>query len=349
LGEGPGEEEVPAQIPMVGATGKLATRMLSRVKDPETGRGIVFNDFPRGNTVNCRTPGLHLGDDPCAPTLVDYWRPITKEMLAAYRPKVVFAMGGTACEFFLGDLFSGVKEWRGYVEEFDWGWGPFHVVFSYHPSFLMQGNFSLCEVWQYDFKRALSVCRSGWKPEPVHYLLHPTPDDARLFFRHWREANRPPLAFDIETPYSTNEEELTEDDLLEDVPDASWEILRISFAFKEKEAITMPWMPPYIDLALEALAEAEMACVWNAPFDCPRLEREAEKRGKVYGMNKLGLKRRGFTKEAISALESAFRIYQDPQLNQSAAVAEMEAIAVKTPEIQVLLDFVKASDRGIYR
>jgi hypothetical protein len=111
--------------------------------------------------------------------------------------------------------------------------------------------------------------------------LHPTPDDARLFFRHWREANRPPLAFDIETPYSTNEEELTEDDLLEDVPDASWEILRISFAFKEKEAITMPWMPPYIDLALEALAEAEMACVWNAPFDCPRLEREAEKRGRV--------------------------------------------------------------------
>ena len=70
---------------------------------------------------------------------------------------------------------------------------------------------------------------------------------------------------------------------------------------------------------------------------------------KVYGMNKLGLKRRGFSKEAISALESAFRIYQDPQLNQSAAVAEMDAIAVKTPEIQVLLDFVKASDRGIYR
>jgi UDP-N-acetylglucosamine acyltransferase len=70
---------------------------------------------------------------------------------------------------------------------------------------------------------------------------------------------------------------------------------------------------------------------------------------KVYGLNKLGLKRRGFSKDAIAALEQAFRVYQDPKLNQGAAVAQLEAIAAKTAEVQVLLDFVKASDRGIYR
>jgi UDP-N-acetylglucosamine acyltransferase len=70
---------------------------------------------------------------------------------------------------------------------------------------------------------------------------------------------------------------------------------------------------------------------------------------KVYGLNKLGLKRRGFSKEAIAALEQAFRVYQDPKLNQGAAVAALEALAVKTAEVQALVDFVKASDRGIYR
>jgi UDP-N-acetylglucosamine acyltransferase len=70
---------------------------------------------------------------------------------------------------------------------------------------------------------------------------------------------------------------------------------------------------------------------------------------KVYGVNKLGLKRRGFGKEAIAAVEHAFRIFQDSSLNQGQAIAGLEALADKTPEVQTLLDFVKASDRGIYR
>ncbi len=70
---------------------------------------------------------------------------------------------------------------------------------------------------------------------------------------------------------------------------------------------------------------------------------------KVYGLNKLGLKRRGFGKDAIHALEQAYRIFQDPGLNQGEAVAELEAIASKTAEVARLLEFVRASDRGVYR
>ena len=70
---------------------------------------------------------------------------------------------------------------------------------------------------------------------------------------------------------------------------------------------------------------------------------------KVYSLNKLGLKRRGFSKEAIAALEHAYRIFQDSNLNQGEAVAELEGIAVKSAEVQHLLDFVKGSDRGVYR
>jgi UDP-N-acetylglucosamine acyltransferase len=70
---------------------------------------------------------------------------------------------------------------------------------------------------------------------------------------------------------------------------------------------------------------------------------------KVYSLNKLGLKRRGFSKDAIHALEHAYRLYQDPNLNQGEAVAELESIADRSAEVQHLLEFVKGSDRGVYR
>jgi len=70
---------------------------------------------------------------------------------------------------------------------------------------------------------------------------------------------------------------------------------------------------------------------------------------KVYGLNKLGLKRRGMGKEDISALEAAFRLYQDPLLNFSQALAQLEAISPKTEPVRILVDFLKSSDRGVYR
>jgi UDP-N-acetylglucosamine acyltransferase len=70
---------------------------------------------------------------------------------------------------------------------------------------------------------------------------------------------------------------------------------------------------------------------------------------KVYSLNKLGLKRRGFSKEAIGALEAAYRIFQDVELNQGAALAALEALSEKTAEVAHLIEFVKGSDRGIYR
>ena len=70
---------------------------------------------------------------------------------------------------------------------------------------------------------------------------------------------------------------------------------------------------------------------------------------KVYSLNKLGLKRRGFSKEAIASLEHAYRIFQDVNLNQSEAVAELDAIESKSVEVRHLLEFIKSSDRGVYR
>jgi UDP-N-acetylglucosamine acyltransferase len=70
---------------------------------------------------------------------------------------------------------------------------------------------------------------------------------------------------------------------------------------------------------------------------------------KVYGLNKLGLRRRNFSKEDLTALEAAYRLYQDPLLNFGQALAQLEAISPKTDPVRILVEFLKSSDRGVYR
>lgn len=70
---------------------------------------------------------------------------------------------------------------------------------------------------------------------------------------------------------------------------------------------------------------------------------------KVYGLNKVGLRRRGVGREDIAALENAYRVFQDSNLNAGEALAELEALPAKTAHIQVLIDFLKSSTRGVYR
>lgn len=70
---------------------------------------------------------------------------------------------------------------------------------------------------------------------------------------------------------------------------------------------------------------------------------------KVYGLNKVGLKRRGFSREAIAALESAYRIYLDSSMNFTEALKELQALEKPTAEVQVLIEFLAGSERGVYR
>ncbi len=70
---------------------------------------------------------------------------------------------------------------------------------------------------------------------------------------------------------------------------------------------------------------------------------------KVYGLNKVGLKRRGFSREDIAALEAAYRIYLDSSLNFSEALKELESLPQPTEPVAELIAFLKASTRGVYR
>ncbi|MDF3031484.1 MAG: lpxA [Moraxellaceae bacterium] len=69
----------------------------------------------------------------------------------------------------------------------------------------------------------------------------------------------------------------------------------------------------------------------------------------AYGMNTEGMRRRGWSSETISNLKRAYRIVYRDGLTLEVAIAEAEKLVADCPEVQLFIDSLKASTRGIVR
>lgn len=69
----------------------------------------------------------------------------------------------------------------------------------------------------------------------------------------------------------------------------------------------------------------------------------------VKTINTEGLRRRGFSSEAISQLRRAFKILYRQGLTLDLALQRLEGMSKETPEVRLLIDSVRASERGIVR
>jgi UDP-N-acetylglucosamine acyltransferase len=74
----------------------------------------------------------------------------------------------------------------------------------------------------------------------------------------------------------------------------------------------------------------------------------SERNTQAFGVNTIGLERKGFTAEQIAGINAAFRLLLRSKLNTSQA---LDAIRQQqaTPEVQVLIDFIESSGRGIIK
>jgi len=71
---------------------------------------------------------------------------------------------------------------------------------------------------------------------------------------------------------------------------------------------------------------------------------------KSYGVNSLGLQRKGFPQETIDALSHAHRVLFRQQLRLEEALDKLEAEgATQVPEVAYLLKFIREAERGIHR
>ena len=67
------------------------------------------------------------------------------------------------------------------------------------------------------------------------------------------------------------------------------------------------------------------------------------------GINSIGLNRRGFTPEQIHTIQEVYRLLYQNGMNTTQALDHIEATMPKTLERDTIVDFVRASTRGIVR
>lgn len=85
------------------------------------------------------------------------------------------------------------------------------------------------------------------------------------------------------------------------------------------------------------------------PQDLPPYVTAAGNTAKPYGINSEGLRRRGFSPEALNALKRAYRTLYRSSLSLEEAKAELQSQAVTCAEVALLLEFLGSSTRGIVR
>lgn len=68
-----------------------------------------------------------------------------------------------------------------------------------------------------------------------------------------------------------------------------------------------------------------------------------------YGLNSIGLKRKGFDVDQIRRLELAYRILVRSKLNTPHALERLKAELAGDPDVDYLIAFVESSHRGVYK
>jgi UDP-N-acetylglucosamine acyltransferase len=84
-------------------------------------------------------------------------------------------------------------------------------------------------------------------------------------------------------------------------------------------------------------------------MDIPPYVSAAGNRAQLYGLNLVGLKRRGFDDKTITKLKKAYKIIFRSGLTQDEAVRKTQEEFPDSREVSLLLDFIQTSKRGITR
>ena len=81
------------------------------------------------------------------------------------------------------------------------------------------------------------------------------------------------------------------------------------------------------------------------PYSLTSAKRETH----AYGLNKVGLERRGFDKERLRAVQNAYRLLLAGKMNTSQALEKMKADGIESDDVAYLVRFIESSERGIVK
>lgn len=99
--------------------------------------------------------------------------------------------------------------------------------------------------------------------------------------------------------------------------------------------------------AVGAHAFCGMGCAINQ--DVPPYVMASGNPGRPHGINRVGLKRHGYSQATITALQRVYRLLYRSGLRLAEATDRIEAEYGDMPEVRLLLEFIRDSERGILR
>jgi len=85
----------------------------------------------------------------------------------------------------------------------------------------------------------------------------------------------------------------------------------------------------------------------RVPQDIPPYCRAAGNPPKLYGLNSVGLERRGLSDDVRKALKQTYRMLFQSEVNLTKALDRAEEEVPGLPEVRQLIEFVRASERGV--
>ena len=69
----------------------------------------------------------------------------------------------------------------------------------------------------------------------------------------------------------------------------------------------------------------------------------------AYGVNAIGLERRGFSSDRIRKIHHAVKLLLASKLNTSQAIEKLKAEPELGPDVEMLIEFIEASERGVVK
>ncbi len=75
----------------------------------------------------------------------------------------------------------------------------------------------------------------------------------------------------------------------------------------------------------------------------------AERGTRAYGINAVGLERRGFSKERVRKIHHAYKLLLASKLNTSQAIEKLKTESDRGEDVDMLIQFIESSERGVIK
>ena len=102
----------------------------------------------------------------------------------------------------------------------------------------------------------------------------------------------------------------------------------------------------YVRIGMHAYIGGGTTITQNVlPFSMTSAARDVH----AYGMNKVGLERRGFSPERIRKIHHAYKILLASKMNTSQALEKLRSESDRSEDVNMLIRFIESSERGVIK